>query len=101
MPAQRVAAPFQPISPDLDLDSLVEASSNFEYVPRIPFENIEVQGHDAFDKLVLIHVIINGRPLVVEGCHRNLDQWTFSSTWLRDNFGSKCGFKMRNCVCLG
>lgn len=90
MPAQRVATPFQPISPDLDLDALVEASPNFEYVPRIPFENIEVQGQDAFDKLVLIHVIINGKPLVVEGCHQSLDQWTFSSNWLRDNLGDKC-----------
>ena len=90
MPAMRAAAPFEPISPDLDLELLVEESTNFEYVPRIPYDLIEVQGFDAFDKLVLLHVIANGKPLVIEGCHRNLDAWTFSSPWLRDNSGEKC-----------
>ena len=90
MPAQRSAAPFEPISPELDLDTLVEESENFEYVPRIPYDLIEPQGLDQFEKLVLLHVIANGKPLIVEGCHRNLDAWTFSSPWLSDNQGEKC-----------
>ena len=92
MPAQRPAAPFEPISPDLDLTALVEGSANFEYVPRVPFTEIASQGQDAFEKLVLLHVVTGGKPLVIEGCHSNLDAWTFSSPWLRDNFGSKGEF---------
>ena len=90
MPAVRASAPFEPLSPDLDLDALVEECPNFEYVPRINFDQIDVQGLDAFERVVLIHVIAKGRPLIVEGCQRNLDAWTFSSPWLRDNFGNKC-----------
>ena len=90
MPAQRPAASFEPISPDLDLDALVEETPNFQYAVRIPFDMVETQGLDAFEKLVLLHVVIGGKPLVVEGLHNKLDQWTFSTQWLRDNVGKKC-----------
>ena len=90
MPAQRPCAAFDPISPDLDLAALVEETPNFEYVVRISCDMIEHQGLEAFEKLVLLHVIIGGKPLVIEGWQNRLDQWTFTSQWLRDNHGKKC-----------
>lgn len=90
MVAQRPSAAFDPIPPDLDLASLVEETPNFEYVTRISCDMIEAQGLEAFDKLVLLHVILGGKPLVVEGFQHRLDEWTFTSQWLRDNFGKKC-----------
>lgn len=89
MVAQRPSAAFDPIPPDLDLASLVEETPNFEYVTRISCDMIEAQGLEAFDKLVLLHVILGGKPLVVEGFQHRLDEWTFTSQWLRDNFGKK------------
>ena len=90
MPAQRPCASFDPISPDLDLATLVEETPNFEYVVRISCDMIDHQGLEAFEKLVLLHVIIGGRPLVVEGFQDRLDPWTFTPQWLRDNQGTKC-----------
>ena len=89
MPAQRPCASFDPISPDLDLAALVEETPNFKYVDRIACEQIEHQGLEAFEKLVLLQVVIKGKPLIVEGFHRRLDQWTFTTQWLRDNVGTK------------
>ncbi|MCJ1255712.1 hypothetical protein MMC24_003529 [Lignoscripta atroalba] len=89
MPAQRPCASFDPISPDLNLAALVEDTPNFEYVVRISRDMIEQQGLEAFEKLVLLHVIIGGKPLVIEGFHHRLDQWTFTKQWLRDNVGTK------------
>lgn len=90
MPASRPSASFVPIAPDLDLDALVDDTPNFEYVVRIPCDKIEHQGLEAFEKLVLWHVIIGGKPLIVEGFQNVMDEWTFSSQWLRDNHGKKC-----------
>lgn len=90
MPSARRSAAFDPISPDLDLDALVQQTPNFEYVTRISCDMIETQGLETFEKLVLLHVIIGGRPLVIEGFHKRLDEWTFTSGWLQDNHGKKC-----------
>ena len=92
MVAQRPSAAFDPISPDLDLGSLVEETPNFEYVTRISCDMIEKQGLEAFDKLVLLHVILGGKPLVVEGFQHRLDEWTFTTEWLQDNYGKKCEY---------
>lgn len=89
MPATRRSAAFDPISPDLDLDALVQQTPNFEYVTRISCDMIETQGLEIFEKLVLFHVILNGKPLVIEGFHKRLDEWTFTSGWLQDNHGEK------------
>lgn len=94
MPAQRPCASFEPIPPDLDLAALVEETPNFEYVVRISCDMIEHQGLDAFEKLVLLHVILGGKPLVIEGFQDSLDQWTFTSQWLRDNHGKKCKLRL-------
>lgn len=90
MPAQRPSASFDPISPNLDLDALVNETPNFEYVVRISCDMLEQQGLEAFEKLVLLHVIIGGKPLVIEGFQHRLDEWAFSSQWLLDNHGQKC-----------
>ncbi|KAI4090330.1 MAG: hypothetical protein LQ339_008387 [Xanthoria mediterranea] len=89
MPTARRSAAFDPISPDIDLDVLVQQTPNFEYVTRISCDVIETQGLDTFEKLVLLHVLVGGKPLVVEGFHKRLDEWTFTSAWLQDNHGKK------------
>ncbi|KAB8698112.1 hypothetical protein FH972_026362 [Carpinus fangiana] len=89
MPAGRKKATFEPIAPDFDLSELVENTPNFVYVDRISCDMIDQQGLDAFDKLVLLHVIIAGKPLIIDGYQSRLDPWTFSSKWLIDNHGDK------------
>lgn len=49
---------------------------------------IDQQGMDRFDKLVLLHVVIGGKPLIVDDYHTRQDPWTFSSKWLEDNHGN-------------
>ncbi|OQO02991.1 hypothetical protein B0A48_11275 [Cryoendolithus antarcticus] len=89
MPAQRPRASFDPIPPDFDLKALVESTPNFSYVDRIGCDMIDEQGIAAFEKLVLLHVINGGKPLVIDGFDDRLDPWTFQPKWLRDNCGDK------------
>jgi hypothetical protein len=89
MPAQRPRASFEPVSPDFNLKALVETTPNFSYVDRISCDMIDQQGLAAFEKLVLLHVIVGGKPLVIDGFEDRLDPWTFTPKWLRDNCGEK------------
>ncbi|KAG9577536.1 hypothetical protein KCV01_g16969, partial [Aureobasidium melanogenum] len=89
MPAQRPRAAFEPIAPDFHINGLIESTPNFSFVDRISVDQIDEQGVAAFQKLVLLHVIIGGKPLVVDGFENRLDPWTFSAKWLNDNVGSK------------
>lgn len=89
MPAVRPRAAFEPISPEFDVNKLVEQTPNFQYVDRISCDQIDEQGIQAFEQLVLLHVIIGGKPLVVDGFENRLDPWTFTPKWLRDNVGTK------------
>ncbi|KAK5138394.1 hypothetical protein LTR08_003455 [Meristemomyces frigidus] len=89
MPATRPRASFEPISPKFDLKKLVEQTPNFSYVDRISCDMIDQQGLAAFEKLVTLHVIVGGKPLVIDGFEDRLDPWTFSPKWLRDNCGEK------------
>jgi hypothetical protein len=82
-------AKFDPIPPDLDLSTLVEKTNNFDYVIRISTEQIAELGLPEFEKLVLLHVIAGGKPLVVEGWQSELPPWLFSPNWLEDNVGKK------------
>ena len=93
MPAQRPCAAFEPIAPDLDLSELVESTPNFEFVVRIHCSAIEEQGIEKFEKLVLLHVIIGGKPLVIEGYNERLEGWIFAVQWLRDNYATKSTLK--------
>lgn len=96
MPAQRPQAVFEPIPPNIDLPALVESTPNFEWVVKIHCDAIYEQGIEAFEKLIRIHVISDGRPLVVEGFDARLEKWIFSERWLRDNLSNKC----RDCTYL-
>ncbi|KAF2642371.1 hypothetical protein P280DRAFT_547862 [Massarina eburnea CBS 473.64] len=89
MPAARPRASFEPIPPDFDVRTFVETADNFRYADRISREMIEEQGLERFEKLVLLHVIIGGKPLVIDGFEEVLDPWTFTPSWLRDNHGQK------------
>jgi hypothetical protein len=89
MPAHHPRASFKPIPPDFDLRQLVEIHENFQYVDRISVDTIPEQGIEQFEKLVLLHVIIGGKPLVIDGFEERLDPLIFSEKWLRDNHGNK------------
>ena len=98
MPAVRPRAPFEPIPPDFDVRTFVGNANNFQYVDRISYEMIANNGIEAFEKLVLLHVIIGGKPLVIDGFEEVLDPWTFTPSWLRDNHGDKSGCTSRQCL---
>ncbi|KAE8861177.1 hypothetical protein PTNB29_06272 [Pyrenophora teres f. teres] len=89
MPAARPRASFEPIPPDFDVRTFVETADNFQYVDRISYEMIANNGVEAFERLVLLHVVIGGKPLVIDGFEEVLDPWTFTPAWLRDNHGDK------------
>lgn len=89
MPAQRPRASFEPIPPDFAVRTLVENTPNFQYVDRISCDTIAEQGIEQFEKLVLLHVVIGGKPLVIDGFEEHLDPWTFTPRWLKDNHGAK------------
>ncbi|KAK5956016.1 hypothetical protein OHC33_002589 [Knufia fluminis] len=88
MPSTRPCAAFEPIAPEFDLKALVESTPNFEYAVRIHSDMIEHHGLASFERLVLMHVILGGKPLVIEGYETRLDRWIFAIQWLRDNCGS-------------
>ncbi|KAF2833996.1 hypothetical protein CC86DRAFT_462217 [Ophiobolus disseminans] len=89
MPAARPRASFEPIPPDFDVRTFVETADNFQYVDRISYEMIANNGIDQFEKLILLHVVIGGKPLVIDGFEEVLDPWAFTPSWLRDNHGDK------------
>lgn len=89
MPAVRPRASFEPIPPDFDVNTFTETTDNFEYAHRVPYQAIQEQGKERFEQLLLLHVIIGGKPLVIDGFDELLDPWTFSPSWLRDNHGMK------------
>ncbi|KAK3632351.1 hypothetical protein LTR56_016365 [Elasticomyces elasticus] len=89
MPSTRPRASFVPISPHFDLKKLVESTPNFSFVDRISCDMIDQQGIEAFEKLVLLHVVMGGKPLVIDGYEDRLDPWTFSQKWIRDNCGEE------------
>lgn len=92
MPAQRARAAFEPISPDLDLAYLVNSTSNFDWVARIHCDSIDEHGLETFEKLVLLHVILGGKPLVIEGFDQRLDKSIFSEECLRRKYSKKSKF---------
>jgi hypothetical protein len=89
MPAQRPRAAFEPLSPDLNVVELVNSTPNFEQVVRIQCDAIDENGLENFEKLVLLHVIVRGLPLVIEGFDKKLDSAIFSEKWLRNHYSAK------------
>lgn len=92
MPANVNQAAFQPISPLANLPKLVEETPNFEYVARVPASMIDTQGVDALEKLITLHVILGGKPLVIEGFHKRLPRHLFNHAWLDENVGKESEF---------
>ncbi|KAI2624611.1 hypothetical protein GGS26DRAFT_205141 [Hypomontagnella submonticulosa] len=82
-------AKFDPIPPDLDLHALVDRSPNFDWVVRISTAQIRRLGPSGFEKLVQLHVIEGGRPLVIEGWNKVLPEDLFSATWLENTYDKK------------
>lgn len=89
MPPQRSRAAFEAIPPDLDVVKLVNSTPNFEYVDRIHCDSIDELGLDNFEKMVLGHVILSGKPLVIEGFNDRLDKSIFSEKWLLKHHGAR------------
>lgn len=89
MPDQRARAAFEPIPPDLDVEALVESTTNFEFVSRIHCDSLDKNGLENFEKLVWLHVFFSGKPLVIEGYNERLDTTVFSEKWLRRHYSQK------------
>lgn len=92
-------AQFVPISPDLDLNALVENTSNFDWVTRLPHEMLKDHSIQHLEQLVLLHVVIGGKPLVLENWGDVLDPHLFSPQWLQEHMGKK-GEPEFACICL-
>jgi len=82
-------AQFVPISPALDLKTLVEDADNFDWVTRVPREMLEEHTVQSLEQLVLIHVVVGGKPLIIENWGNALPPWLFSPGWLEENLGKK------------
>lgn len=90
MPSQsHPQAQFVPIPPDLDLSALVENTTNFDYVTRLPFEVLKEHSAQSLEQLVLLHVVKGGKPLVIEGWGPSLPSSIFNPKWLEENLGTK------------
>ncbi|KAK8129701.1 hypothetical protein PG999_002081 [Apiospora kogelbergensis] len=82
-------ARFDPIPPDLDLHAIVDRNPNFDWVYRINLNQIGRLGSSGFEKLVQLHVIEGGRPLVIEGWNKVLPKSLFSAKWLETTHDKK------------
>jgi hypothetical protein len=89
MPALHPQAKFDPIPPDLDLQALVQRTPNFRWVERIPAEQIRHIGQLEFEKLILVHVVQGGKPLVIEKWDACLPKDLFSARWLERTYDKK------------
>jgi hypothetical protein len=89
MPTLHPQASFEPIPPDLDLYSVVESTPNFEWVLRISAAQIRRIGPHEFERLVRIHVIQGGKPLVIDKWNDKLWRDLFSAEWLEQHYDKK------------
>lgn len=87
--AMHPQAKFDPIPPDLDLHSLVQDTPNFEWATQISASEIFALGQQRFEKLVMIHVINGGKPLVIKDWNDRLPKGLFSSKWLEEVYNRK------------
>lgn len=82
-------APFQPISPSLDIDELVKSCPNFHKVERVDARTISDETLEPLRQLIQAHVIDGGKPLVLDNWHDRPDwpKWIFNPDWLKRNHG--------------
>lgn len=78
-------ASFEPFPPDLDVHSLVESNESMRFVDRISCDSIDKEPLEALERLVLIWVVLLGRPLVIDGFQKYIDRKLFSPQWLSQN----------------
>lgn len=88
-PALHPQAKFDPIPPDLDLDDLVDRTPNLKWVQRVTRSQIRNLGHREFEKVVLMHVLLGGKPLVIGGWDEVLPDWLFNVDWLEKTYDKK------------
>lgn len=84
-PLSHPQAQFVPISPDIDLATLVDSASNFDYITRLPKEMLKEHSAQSLEQLILLHVVIGGKPLVIEGWEDHMDPYLFSPEWLQSH----------------
>ena len=82
-------AKFDPIPPDLDLHDVVENNPNFSWVLRISLAQIRNLSQQEFENLVNIHVIQQGKPLVISGWDEVLPKDLFNAAWLEATYNKK------------
>ncbi|KAL2174341.1 uncharacterized protein P884DRAFT_332200 [Thermothelomyces heterothallicus CBS 202.75] len=87
--AQHPQAKFDPIPPDLDLHALVERTPNFHWVLRVSAAQIRNIGPQEFERLVFLHVVHGGKPLVIEKWNDRLPRSLFSAEWLERTYNKK------------
>ncbi|KAG4031685.1 hypothetical protein MFRU_008g00490 [Monilinia fructicola] len=90
MPSQQhPKAQFVPLSPNIDLDALVNDNPSFDHVRRVPQSDLEAHTVQSLEQLVYLYVVQEGRPLVLEGWGSYIPPWLFSSRWLEENLGKE------------
>ncbi|TWU78948.1 hypothetical protein ED733_008064 [Metarhizium rileyi] len=82
-------AKFDPIPPDFDLHALLDRTPNLKWVQRVSRTQILGLGQQGFEKLVQIHVIAGGKPLVIDGWDALLPKELFNVDWLEKTYDKK------------
>lgn len=82
-------ASFDPIPPDLDLRSLVDGTKRLKWAQRVSRAEIQNLRQEDFEKLILIHVVLGGKPLVIDGWDDVLPSSLFHPHWLENNYNKK------------
>ncbi|KAG6104326.1 hypothetical protein E4U14_005771 [Claviceps sp. LM454 group G7] len=82
-------AKFDPLPPNLDLQHLVDQTPNFKWVQRVSRNQIRSLGQLEFEKLIKIHVVDGGKPLVVDGWDAVLPKRLFNARWLEQAYDKK------------
>jgi hypothetical protein len=100
MPAHRTRLAFEPLSPLLDIHQVVESTPNFEFAMEITCDSIDDFPLEDFEKLVLYQVALSGRPLVIRGFYKRLDNGLFSEKWLREKYAKKGELALLNHLIL-
>ncbi|EOO00420.1 hypothetical protein UCRPA7_4078 [Phaeoacremonium minimum UCRPA7] len=88
-PSMHPQAKFDPIPPNLDLHNLVDRTPNFEWAMRISAKELMRFDAQRFEKLVYLHVIAGGKPLVITDWNLKLPKSIFSAAFLQNTYDKK------------
>lgn len=56
---------------------------------RVSRDQIRSLGQEQFEQIVLMHVVLGGKPLVVDGWNSALSKGLFSAEWLEQTYDKK------------